>query len=57
MTSVPATAFPRFLELPFEIRWEIYNLCLPTHVVDSAIVSDLILPSLQGSLARHGTSH
>ncbi|KAH8784898.1 hypothetical protein F5883DRAFT_635880 [Diaporthe sp. PMI_573] len=46
MASVPATAFPRFLDLPFEIRWEIYNLCLPTRVVDSAIVPDLITPSM-----------
>lgn len=37
MSSAPATEFPRFLDLPFEIRWAIYELCLPTRVVDSDI--------------------
>lgn len=37
MSSVPATEFPRFLELPFEIRWAIYQLCLPKRVVNSEI--------------------
>lgn len=27
--------FPLFLELPFEIRWAIYELCLPTRVIYS----------------------
>lgn len=34
MSSTPATEFPRFLELPFEIRWGIYELCLPKRVVE-----------------------
>lgn len=37
MSSAPATEFPRFLELPFEIRWEIYELCLPKRVVEADI--------------------
>lgn len=37
MSSAPATEFPRFLELPFEIRWAIYELCLPTRVIYSEI--------------------
>lgn len=37
MSSVQATEFPRFLELPFEIRWTIYELCLPTRVIDNEI--------------------
>lgn len=43
MASVPATTFPRFLDLPFEIRWAIYDFCLPTRVVDSGISPNLIL--------------
>lgn len=37
MSSAPAVEFPRFLELPFEIRWEIYELCLPKRVVECEI--------------------
>lgn len=37
MSSVQATDFHRFLELPFEIRWEIYELCLPKRVVEGEI--------------------
>lgn len=37
MSSVQPTDFPRFLELPFEIRWTIYGLCLPMRVVDGEI--------------------
>jgi hypothetical protein len=39
MSSVQATDFPRFLELPFEIRWTIYELCLPKRVIDGEIHS------------------
>ncbi|POS75210.1 hypothetical protein DHEL01_v206394 [Diaporthe helianthi] len=51
MAPVPAMTFPRFLDLPFEIRWAIYELCLPTRVVDSGIVPDLILSSVPFFLA------
>ncbi|KAI3401164.1 hypothetical protein diail_310 [Diaporthe ilicicola] len=44
MKPVPATEFPRFLDLPFEIRWAIYELCLPTRVVDSAVHPENIIP-------------
>lgn len=37
MSSVQAMDFHRFLELPFEIRWTIYEFCLPTRVIDSEI--------------------
>ncbi|KAK7707547.1 hypothetical protein SLS64_007066 [Diaporthe eres] len=37
MSSAPAKEFPRFLDLPFEIRWAIYKLCLPTRVINSEI--------------------
>lgn len=49
MPSIPATDFPRFLELPFEIRWAIYKLCLPTRVVDSAITPARIMRIMSGS--------
>lgn len=37
MSSLQPTDFHRFLELPFELRWEIYELCLPKRVIDSVI--------------------
>ncbi|KAK2607958.1 hypothetical protein N8I77_006597 [Diaporthe amygdali] len=37
MSPEPATEFPRFLELPYEIRWKIYMFCLPTHVIDGQL--------------------
>lgn len=37
MSSPQPTDFHRFLELPFDIRWEIYELCLPKRVIDSVI--------------------
>lgn len=45
MSSAPATEFPRFLDLPFEIRWAIYELCLPKRVVDSEIRDVRTVPS------------
>lgn len=37
MSSVQTRNFHRFLELPYEIRWQIYELCLPKRVIDSEI--------------------
>ncbi|POS73549.1 hypothetical protein DHEL01_v208054 [Diaporthe helianthi] len=43
MSSLQPADFPRFLELPFEIRWQIYELCLPIRVIDGEI-RELELP-------------
>ncbi|KAG8158609.1 hypothetical protein KVR01_011731 [Diaporthe batatas] len=50
MASVPATTFPRFLDLPYELRWDIYAYCLPVRVVDSRIIPEVIWPNLPSGL-------
>ncbi|KAL1873868.1 hypothetical protein Daus18300_003740 [Diaporthe australafricana] len=57
MASTPATEFPRFLNLPFEIRWAVYELCLPTRVVDSAINPERIIFGTHGFTDVHAPAY